>query len=224
MMTYNPLKALQQKFVNMAYKHPQLLIGERDECDKVDSVSDEQELTDNYNNDQSKYRPFKLSLFNGNGSSNHNDSISAASKSNTDCRLIGNVKPNLIKTWEQLNSTMTSQSDAINAYPRENNEKLDKRHEYMNPMIYLSNNHILFDQKIATTSKNNESFIIKRPASQSSNFYDSIDNESVVTQVDDDQMISSLCDEIENGGEAMAEYISLMEKKEKLCWSIDSCN
>lgn len=221
MMTYNPLKALQQKFVNMAYKHPQLLIGEKDEIEKIDSETDEPEITDNYNNDQNKCRPFKLSLFNGNS---HNESPAKSKQINSDCRLIGNVKPNLIKTWEQLNSTMTSQSDALNAYPKENNEKLNTQHDYMNPMIYLSNNHILFDQKMPTTSKNNESFVIKRSASQSSHFYDSIDNESVVTQDDDDQMISSLCDEMEHGGEAMAEYISLIEKKEKLCWSIDSCN
>ncbi|XP_055323449.1 uncharacterized protein LOC129578631 isoform X2 [Sitodiplosis mosellana] len=226
MMTYNPLKALQQKFVNMAYKHPQLLIGEKDECEKVDSETDEHEIVDNYNNDQNKCPPFKLSLFNGNGhSENSTAAATAASNSNADCRLIGNVKPNLIKTWEQLNSAMTSQSDVISGYAKERNNRANAaRHEHMNPMIYLSNNHILFDQKMPTTSKQNESFVIKRPASQSGHFYDSIDNESVVTQDDDDQMIASLCDEMEHGGEAMAEYISLIEKKEKLCWSIDSCN
>lgn len=233
MMTYNPLKALQQKFVNMAYKHPQLLIGEKDECEKIDlEPNDESHIADNfhYNNDQNKCRSFKLSLFNGNN--NHNDNVTTTTttpKSNSDCRLIGNVKPNLIKTWEQLNSAMNSQSDTLNVYPKESNEKLDTQSDFMNPMIYLSNNHILFDQKMPTTSKNNESFVIKRPTtSQSAHFYDSIDgcdNESVVTQDDDDQMISSLCDEMaEHGGEAMAEYISLIEKKEKLCWSIDSCN
>lgn len=233
MMTYNPLKVLQQKFVNMAYKHPQLLIDdEKDECEKVDSVCDEQEVVD-YRSVQTQSRPFKLSLFNSNG---HNDSHTTSNltttattppppKSHTDCRLIGNVKPNLIKTWEQLNSAMTTQSDATNAYAKEPNESKSNaaQHEYMNPMLYLSNNHILFDQKMPTTSKQNESFVIKRSASQSGHFYDSIDNESVVTQDDDDQLIASLCD-MEHGGEAMAEYISLMEKKEKLCWSIDSCN
>lgn len=237
MMTYNPLKVLQQKFVNMAYKHPQLLIDdEKDECEKIDSESDEQEIADNYDTVQNQSRPFKLSLFNSSNGHNENHiaskltttvtaTIPSPSKSNTDCRLIGNVKPNLIKTWEQLNSAMTTQSDAIYAYAKESNESKSNaaQHEYMNPMLYLSNNHILFDQKMPTTSKQNESFVIKRSASHSGHFYDSIDNESVVTQDDDDQMIASLCD-LEHGGEAMAEYISLMEKKEKLCWSIDSCN
>lgn len=216
MTTYNPLKALQQKFVNMAYKHPQLLIGDKDESEKVDSEFDEPDskATHSYNDPNMCRTAFKLNLINGN-QQNVNQ------KSNSDCRLIGNVKPNLIKTWEQLNSSTTTQTVP---YPMENNEKIVTQHDYINPMIYLSNNHILFDQRKMDTSKNNESFVMKRPPSQSGHFYDSIDNESVVTQDDDDQLISSLCDEMEHGGEAMAEYISIIEKKDKLCWSIDSCN
>lgn len=219
MTTYNPLKALQQKFVNMAYKHPQLLIGEKDECEKTDSELDEHEprTTENYNDQITCRTAFKLNLFNGN---NHNANV-VIQKSNNDCRLIGNVKPNLIKTWEQLNSSTTSQTVT---YPMDGNKKIDTQQDYINQMIYVSNNHILFDETKVDTSKNNESFVIKRPPSQSGHFYDSIDNESVVTQDDDDQLVSSLCDEMEHGGEAMAEYISFIEKKEKLCWSIDSCN
>lgn len=221
MTTYNPLKALQQNFVNMAYKHPQLLIGEKEDSEKMYSEPDEQDLkvTETYNGDHNKYKGFKLSLFNG---SDHSENA-VAQKVNNDCRLIGNVKPNLIKTWEQLSTSMTSSQTEL-TYPKGNNgEKFDTRQDYMNPMIYLSNNHILFDEKKPDTSKNNESFVIKRSASQSGHFYDSIDNESVVTQ-DDDELISSLCDDMEHGGEAMAEYMSLIEKKEKICWSIDSCN
>lgn len=219
MTTYNPLKALQQKCVNMAYKHPQLLIGEKDECEKVDTELDstDPKVADNYNDQNMCRTAFKLNLFNG----NQQNGNTTMEKTNNDCHLIGNVKPNLIKTWEQLNSSTTSQ---IVAYPMENGEKIVTQHDYINPMIYLSNNHILFDQREMDTSKNNESFVMKRPPSQSGHFYDSIDNESVVTQDDDDQLISSLCDEMEHGGEAMAEYISIIEKKEKLCWSIDSCN
>lgn len=229
MTTYNPLKALQQKFVNMAYKHPQLLISDRDECDKVDSDPDENVMkpVPDYN-DQNKCQPtFKLEIFHEN---DYTDGEIVKKPNENGCRLIGNVKPNLIKTWEQLNGSMTSHSVTMARQKRptqENNEKFDDtEHEY-NPMVYFSNNnnnHILFDQSKSTASKNNESFVIKRPASQSGHFYDSIDNESVVTQDEDDQLIASLCDDIEHGGETMAEYISLIEKKEKLCWSIDSCN
>lgn len=225
MTTYNPLKTLQQKFVNMAYKHPQLLIGDRDECEKIDSDPDENVIrtveNDDDNPNQTKSRStFKLNIVND---SNFKDSEMTQKPADNGCRLIGNVKPNLIKTWEQLNGTMTSQADTMTIRPTECNERFDTQHEY-SAMAYFSNKHILYDQKRSTTSKNNESFVIKRPASQSSHFYDSIDNESVVTQEDEDQLIASLCDQMENGGEAMAEYISFIEKKEKLCWSIDSCN
>lgn len=220
--TYNPLKALQQKFINMAYKHPQLLIGEKYEGEKVDSVSDDQPMKtlDNFNHQNECRSTFTLKLFNGR---NHSELTEKTSASNN-CRLIGNVKPNLIKTWEQLNGTVSNQSGVMIPYPRENNEELDAQHEYINSNIYLSNNFILSDQTKSKTPQNNDSFVIRRPASQSGYFYDSIDNELVVTQDDEDQVISSLCDELENGGETMAEYISLIEKKEKLCWSIDSCN
>lgn len=225
MTTYNPLKALQQKFVNMAYKHPQLLIGDRDECDKIDSDSDENVMKTvaNYNDHNKCRSTFKLNIFHDNNCADSGQVVQKSADNNS-CRLIGNVKPNLIKTWEQLNGTMTSQADAMAIRStEESNEKFNTQHEY-NPMVYFSNNHILFDQNKSTASKNNESFVIKRPASQSGHFYDSIDNESVVTQDDDDQLIASLCDAVEHGGEAMAEYISLIEKKEKLCWSMDSCN
>lgn len=216
MTTYNPLKALQQTCVNMAYKHPQLLIGEQaDDCEKID-LTDRENITENNYNDRNQSQPFNL--FNGN---NHSETV----KGNSDCHLIGNVKPNLIKTWEQLNNH-NSQSDDMHAtHTMESNETLNAQPKCIDSMLYFRNNHVLFDEKIPTTSKNNESFVIKRSASQSGHFYDSIDNESIQTQDDDDdQIIASLCDEIGNGGEAMAEYISLMEKKEKLCWSIDSCN
>lgn len=213
MTSYNPMKALQQKFFDMAYKHPQLLIGEKDECDKTDAVSDDQAIRniDHYTNPTA----FKMTLFNG---SNHTDQIDKTSN----CHLIGNVKPNLIKTWEQLNG-MPSRANMI-TYPDDTNGKFHTQHEYINPSIYLSTKYLLSNQRTCNTSQNDESFVIRRPPSQSGYFYDSIDNELVVTQDDDEQVISSLCDELEHGGEAMAEYISLIDKKEKLCWSIDSCN
>ncbi|XP_031632909.1 uncharacterized protein LOC116346818 isoform X2 [Contarinia nasturtii] len=213
MTTYNPLKALQQRFVNMAYRHPQLLIGEKDEGDKIETELYEHEMINTENFNDPKFRSFKLNIFESN-----NENATTSKPINTDCRLIGNVKPNLIKTWEQLNGTMASHS-----YPKESNEQLNARQTHISPMIYFNNNHMVFDQKMPTTSKNNESFVIKRPASQSGHYYDSIDNESIVTEDDEEQLIASLCD-VENGGEAMAEYISLIEKKEKFCWSIDSCN
>lgn len=221
MTTYNPTKLLQQKFINMAYKHPQLLIGDKDECDKVDNGSDEQAMKtiDNYNKQNGSTSTFKLNIFND---SNDRDQISEPTTFNKNCHLIGNVKPNLIKTWEQLNGMPTT-VDVI-AYPKEINGKLDAPNEFINPSIYLSTSkYLLSNQTQLSTSQNDESFVIRRLPSQSGYFYDSIDNELVLTQDDEDRGISSLC-ELEHGGEAMAEYISLIDKKEKLCWSIDSCN
>lgn len=223
MTSYNPMKAIQQNFFDMAYKHPQLLIGEKDECDKTTGAGSDDQTNrpiDNYTNPNVCTTAFKMTLFNG---SNHTDQIDKTTFT-SNCHLIGNVKPNLIKTWEQLNG-MPSRADMI-AYPNDTNGKFDSQHEYINPSIYLSTKYLLSNQRTCknTSSQNDESFVIRRPPSQSGYFYDSIDNELVVTQDDEEQVISSLCDELEHGGEAMAEYISLIDKKEKLCWSIDSCN
>ena len=66
------------------------------------------------------------------------------------------------------------------------------------------------------------SYLISKQMSDSSSdhFYDSIDNESLMTQPDDDDAIASICelDDIAAGGEAMADIYAVR----KLCWSIDS--
>lgn len=234
MMIYNPLKALQQKFINMAYKHPQLLVGdEKDECEKVESPTTPNAVAGCCDkNDECEERPtIKLNIFNGGGN--------GSGVSNTNCHLIGNVKPNLIKTWERLNGMpndkLSTQID--HQQPPPLSQQCDA---FINPSIYLNSKYHLFsNQPMANLpqTNNDESFVIRRPPSKSGYFYDSIEVETQDDDDDDDdddveaddevdehEVIASLCDELEHGGEGMAEYISLMEKKEKHCWSIDSCN
>lgn len=250
MTSYNPVKALHQKFVNMAYKHPQLLIGdEKDECEKVAGCDVESTVVntdENYGNIQNECErsTFKTNFINGNN--NGQQILQRSGTLNTNCHLIGNVKPNLIKTWEQLNG-MPAQyrsNDQLNAQKHQQHDENNDHHQlqqpqqqqcdtYINPSIYLNTKkyHLFSNQQMENLPQNNndESFVIRRPPSKSGYFYDSIEIE---TQDDDDddeedgqqEVIASLCEELENGGEAMAEYISLIEKKDKHCWSIDSCN
>lgn len=239
--------------MNIAYKHPHLLIddgsdGEKIEGNVTNGVSSAEDQIDEItinsevsasnkiaNNESSKiesknhedYKPmFKINLFNNTG---YNSTYQ--NENGNSCKLIGNVKPNLIKTWEQLNATTAKESNAIRMmnYPIEFNRQ-DSCSNYGNQFPFSTKEHGFMDDRVANgggttaTVANNESFIIRRAASKSSDhFYDSIDNESFVTQDDDEQLIASLCDD-EHGGEAMADYLSLIEKKEKLCWSVDSCN
>lgn len=225
--SYNPLEAPQQHLVNMAYKHPQLLIDDSEENDlnandgnllngmvEKDIVSpDDIKMTESKS-------AFKINLFN-NGSYLNNET------SNT-CKLIGNVKPNLVKTWEQLNATNNGDDDTIrmNCPINYNRQNINARNGFENQLVYPTNAHLFMGggdgASPSAIETNNESFIISRAASKSDHFYDSIDNESFVTQ-DDDEQLASLCDD-EHGGEGMAEYLSLVEEKEKLCWSVDSCN
>lgn len=248
LMTYNPLKALQQRFMNMAYKHPQLLIGD-EKCDseKVESTpiagsgSDNESMVmktdDNFTNNQTECErsTFKVNIFNGNGESKNAQQMSEQRNSslNKNCHLIGNVKPNLIKTWEKLNGTPAQQT-APYQNGSDDQSNVQPRDAYINPSIYTNSKYHLFSkQQLANLPIENnidESFVIRRLPSTSGYFFDSIEAE---TQDDDDvdddeneqEVIASLCDELGHGGEeAMAEYISLIEKKEKHCWSIDSCN
>lgn len=262
MMIYNPLKALQQKFYNMAYKHPQLLIGdEKDECDKIESpttpiavasccdnngaTTGENYGNANQHNDYEERSAIKLNICNG-GSQQMSEERSGVL--NTNCHLIGNVKPNLIKTWERLNG-MPSKAQPPGCHQNGSNDNGHQQPQpltpqcdtYINPSIYLNSKYHLFpNQPMANLppKNNDESFVIRRLPSKSGYFYDSIevetqddededddDDDVVVDEVDEQEVIASLCDELEHGGEGMAEYISLMEKKEKHCWSMDSnCN
>lgn len=158
-----------RQLVDIAYKHPLLLIEDNDNDDGETDDIKIVEATTTYENE------------------------TKTEENNCPCKLVGNVNPNLIKTWEQLNGFRSEQSD----------------------------NHMYVEELVDTTT-NNKSFIIKKKTS--GHFYDSIDNESLMTQEEEDQMISSICEEMAAGGEAMAEYLSLIDKKEKICWSIDSCN
>lgn len=165
----------QRQLINMAYRHPQLLVDDQNDDDN-----------DEINNDRCAAMAY--------------DQRTQMNRQRYDdmdetCKLIGNVKPNLVRTWEQLNCKRTNQnqSDQIIEYPRD------------------------YDGKGL-----NESFTICENVSE--RFYDSIDNASVSTRNEDDELIASLCDQMAAGGETMAEYISLMNRKEEICWSIDGVN
>lgn len=165
--------------VDIAYKHPQLLIDDADEVDApngMDSnkVNESSDITLNKNDHRQQY-----------------DSRIDASEQNV-CKLIGNVNPTLIKTWEQLNGFRSEDSiSPMTNYP-----------------MHYGNCELVSD---STTS--NKSFIIQRMSAEtaSGHFYDSIDNESFITQDDGDNLIASICEEMVAGGEALAEYISIIE-------------
>lgn len=201
----------------MAYKHPQLLIHNQDsgDADANGAVTALAQHTDAIDlaaatpaDRRTRYESMinRVNLF---ATSNMNHIAQKAIDSS--CKLIGNVKPNLVKTWEQLNGTRPT--NRMIEYPE-----------------YVDGNglrNIDFTLNQVATEHSNETFIMSRSSGtpRSDHFYDSIDNESIITEQDDDeQIIASLGFNMEHGGEAMAEYMSIVEKKEKLCWSVDSCN
>lgn len=157
--------------VDIAYKHPQLLIDDEevaagDDADELDADT-----------------MSKVGCRQSEASNN---------RLNKECKLIGNVNPALVKTWEQLNGFRSDD----NASPLANY-----------PMHYASGN----GGRDANETASNKSFVIRRAAAASDHFYDSIDNESYITQEDEEHLIASICDEMEAGGEALAEYISMIE-------------
>lgn len=163
-MAYNPMPP-HRHLVDMAYKHPQLLVDDEDEVDgegvEVDSRSQK------YNN--------------------HSNSRT------NDCKLIGNVTPSLVKTWEQLNGFRSSENILPMAnYPTYDTDDGNRSQD-------------------GTTSPN-RSFIIRRAAAASGHYYDSIDNESFISPDDDEQLIASICEQMNAGGEALAEYISIIDE------------
>lgn len=161
--------------VDIAYKHPQLLV------DDEDADVDEGDVNDADATNTLSYHQYQT----------RSDSTD---QQQNECKLIGNVNPTLIKTWEQLNGFRSDD----NISPMANY-----------PMHYGNGDHRVVDEST------NKSFIIRRAAAASGHFYDSIENESFITQEDEEQLIASICDEMLGGGEALAEYISLVE------WNVD---
>lgn len=160
-MACNQLRP-QRLLVDIAYKHPQLLVDD-DDADTDEININEPETTNKTFTDQQR----------------------------NECKLIGNVNPTLIKTWQQLNAFHSDD----NILPRANY-----------PMNFVDGNRVADE-----TATNTNSFIIRRANTTSEHFYDSIDNESLMTQDDEEHLIVSICDEMEAGGEALAEYISMVE-------------
>lgn len=173
-MAYNQMPP-HRLLVDIAYKHPQLLVDDGGEADDdgVDVLDADATNKISYQQYQSR-------------SETSND------QSYNECKLIGNVNPALIKTWEQLNGFRSDD----NILPMANY-----------PMQY-GNGH---GGRGTDEKTSNKSFIIRRTTAASGHFYDSIDNESFITQEDEEHLIASICDEMVAGGEALAEYISIIE-------------
>lgn len=166
-MAYNEMPP-HRILVDIAYKHPQLLIDDVDDVDGINTDATNHMGYDQY----------------------HSPSETSSERQHNECKLIGNVNPTLIKTWEQLNGFRSDE----NILPMANYP------------IHYGNGDGVADE---TTT--NKSFIIRRAAAASGHFYDSIDNESFITQDDEEQLIASICEEMATGGEALAEYISISE-------------
>lgn len=172
-----------QQLVNIAYKHPQLLVDDNDTDHNTDTIDA------GLAGASTIVEPDSINC------SDKPKSIIINSKltENVECKLIGNVNPNLVRTWNQING----KNNSIANYPFEFGPE---------------------------TRTNDESFTIKRGVNETT-FYDSIDNDqSIITQEDEEELIASICEQMAAGGEAMAEYLSYIHKKETICWSIDSVN
>lgn len=217
-----------KQLVDMAYKHPHIL------GDEIATTDDDDDDDGAYNvsDHELKYSEYSsIELLNaGNDGVNAIDSriktngdrpntekaiafssISLFSGSyvnkmrEDDCKLIGKVNPILVKTWEKLNGRRSHETEQSFDSDRTSVEVKPKA----------------APRRSLLASK-------QRPidSDSSGHFYDSIDNESVFTQDEEDAMITSICHEIEDisaGGEGMAEVpYSFTDNKAMLCWSTDS--
>lgn len=129
-----------------------------------------------------------------------------------DCRLVGKVNPNLVKTWEQLSGNRIKINEKDKSMSSENSEKQSCVLFYRKPFS--------FKDDVKTTEKFHVNKILH--SESSGDFYDSIDDQSIVenTYIVDDIMSSSIYINQDNeyaAGEGMAECGSLEKKKE--CWS-----
>lgn len=139
-----------------------------------------------------------------------------SSDTTSPCHLIGKVNPNLVKTWEQLNSSQHNINKiSTSLTTSESSDKQSCVLFYRKPFNFTEDNDV------------ENKFHVNRVihSESSGDFYDSIDDQSIIENtyvVDDDIMGSIYHDEtVMVGGEGMAECDSLIEKK-KICWSIEN--
>lgn len=126
-------------------------------------------------------------------------------------RLIGKVNPNLVKTWEQLSGNRIKINEKDKSLSSDNSEKQSCVLFYRKPFSFKDD-------------VNTEKFHVNKilHSESSGDFYDSIDDQSIVenTYIVDDIMSSSIYINQDNeyaAGEGMAECGSL--EKKKICWS-----
>lgn len=136
------------------------------------------------------------------------------------CRLVGKVNPNIVRTWEQLNSVILRNQNSFTSKSIESNTNSNDKQSFT-----------LFCRK-PYNFKELEERLEKFPVSKvcyaesgSDDFFDSIDDNLSLTEkiiqvneksneIDDDLIMMS-----EAAGEGMADFDSL--DKNKICWSID---
>lgn len=126
-------------------------------------------------------------------------------------RLIGKVNPNLVKTWEQLSGNRIKINEKDKSLSSDNSEKQSCVLFYRKPFSFKDD---------VKTEKFHVNKILH--SESSGDFYDSIDDQSIVenTYIVDDIMSSSIYINQDNeyaAGEGMAECGSL--EKKKICWS-----
>lgn len=221
--------------LEIAYKHPRLLMNSTDDENEEESIYREtinqldlddhsvdeiilaaSEPTDrksrstakNSTKLQNQLRQRKIDAF---------SSISTADKSSEDneCKLIGKVNPNLVRTWEQLNRKSIPPS---NDYLKQLYRSRSLSNNSGDEKILYPDNNTTVD---LTTAQSDGDFRINVMihSESSEDFYDSIDDRFL----SDLNGVPSICVENDDGaaaGEVMAEY-DLLDKR-KICWSIDS--
>lgn len=214
-VTSKPLELEILNEVNLAYKHPILLMRGTSTDSEYDTTSDYVPSPDEKTKETSFILPVsKKNAFSSLTSMNQRDESTDA----TPCRLIGKVNPNLIKTWEQLNSSQHN-IDKTSLATSESSDKQSCVLFYRKPFNFKEDNCL-----------ENKFHVNRVVHSESSgDFYDSIDDRSIIenTYVVDDDIMGSIYHDNDDdetvmvGGEGMAECDSLIEKK-KLCWSIEN--
>lgn len=226
--TSNNTTAALNDEVNMAYKHPILLMDSPDdECDfNNDDKNNEINLNNILTKDELKEQQessFIIPIPKKNAFSSL-ISLKSDRDNNEDekpmCRLIGKVNPNLIKTWEQLNGNLINNNQNSNKQISLTNSESSEKQScvvfYRKPFTFKDDNNCL---------TNDDNFHVNKVlhSESSGDFYDSIDDRSIIenTYVVDNIIMNSMYHDTEvAGGEGMAECNSIDNKK--ICWSIEN--
>lgn len=201
--------------LEFAYKHPVLLMEEStgeesvvtERNKEVEYIEDKK--TDFENDDEDLEDEISVIIAQPKLNALTPIIIEKEQNSDDDCRLIGKVNPNLIKTWEQLSGNRNEKYKSLSSV---NSEK--------KKCVLFYREQFNFKNDVKMTEKFYFSKILHLESSD--DFYDSIDDQSILenTNIVDDIMSSSIYMQQDSdyaAGESMAECGSL--EKKKICWS-----